>query len=158
VKAQRAYQTVSKQSCNKLESFCNHLQSSSDALVQSIHHRPVPFNSAASTFEQWLNRRISTSSADLELLDSMSSTVSFEELLGNCNELYKKNQTDLIDLEDRLKSCYGYVPVPEIEEGERDVQAPQVSDDKWDSPSSFYGSLSMADLRHFQYSCVNPSS
>lgn len=133
--------------CNELESFCNHLQSSSDALVQSIHRRPVPLNSAASTFVQCLNRRVSTSSADLELLDSMSSTVSFEELLGHCNELYKKNQTDLIELEDRLKSCYGYVPVPEIEEEDEDydVQAPQVSDDKLDSPSSFYGSLTMAD-------------
>jgi hypothetical protein len=36
-------------------------------------------------------------------------TVSFEELLGHCNELFKKNQNDLIQLEDRLKS-YGYIP------------------------------------------------
>lgn len=36
-------------------------------------------------------------------------TVSFEELLGHCNEVYKKNQSDLIQLEDRLKD-FGYVP------------------------------------------------
>lgn len=67
-------------------------------------------DSASSTFVQSLNRRVSSATTDLDLLDSMSfGTVSFEELLGHCNELYKKNQTDLSELEDRLK-CYGYVP------------------------------------------------
>ncbi|XP_004494920.2 uncharacterized protein [Cicer arietinum] len=80
------------------------------------------------------------------MLDSMFfGTVSLEELLGHCNELYKKNQSDLIQLEDHLKS-YGYVPVPDTEEEDdvHDLQN-QVLDDKLDSPSSFYGSLSAAD-------------
>ncbi|XP_045795801.1 uncharacterized protein LOC123890276 [Trifolium pratense] len=131
--------------CNALESFCNHLQSSSNALKQSINRRPIPLDSASSTFVQCLNRRVSTATSDLEMLDSKSfGTVSFEELLGHCNELYKKNQTDIIQLEDRLKS-YGYVPASDIDEEDEvyDTQ-PQISDDKLDSPSSFYGSLSVA--------------
>ena len=40
---------------------------------------------------------------DLNLLDSMTfGTVSFEELLGHCNEVYEKNQSDLTELELRL--------------------------------------------------------
>ena len=34
-------------------------------------------------------------------------TVSFEELLGHYNEVYKKNQSDLTELELRLKD-FGY--------------------------------------------------
>uniref|UniRef100_A0A7N2KVS4 Uncharacterized protein n=1 Tax=Quercus lobata TaxID=97700 RepID=A0A7N2KVS4_QUELO len=41
-------------------------------------------------------------------------TVSFEELLGYCNEVYKKNQSDLTELELRLKD-FGYSPESEIE-------------------------------------------
>ncbi|KAJ7975927.1 Methyl-CpG-binding domain protein 4 [Quillaja saponaria] len=101
--------------CNSLTSFCNHLQSSCDALKQSVERRPIPLDSASSTFIQCLNRRVSSASSDLDLLESMSfGTVSFEELLGHCNEVYKKNQTDLIELEHRLTS-YGYVPGPEID-------------------------------------------
>ena len=36
-------------------------------------------------------------------------TDSFEELLGHCNEVYKKNQFDLTELELRLKD-FGYSP------------------------------------------------
>ncbi|KAF7851996.1 hypothetical protein BT93_L1689 [Corymbia citriodora subsp. variegata] len=43
-------------------------------------------------------------------------TVSFEELLGHCNEVFKKNQSDLAQLEERLQS-FGYVPdVDDVEE------------------------------------------
>ncbi|KAJ1390681.1 hypothetical protein SESBI_37278 [Sesbania bispinosa] len=132
--------------CNALASFCNHLHSTSEALKHSIDRRPIPLDSASSTFVQCLNRRVSSASADLDLLDSMSfGTVSFEELLGHCNELYKKNHTDLLELEDRLKS-YGYVSVPDIEEEDEveDIQ-PHVSEGRSESPSSFYGSLSVAD-------------
>ncbi|KAL2345345.1 hypothetical protein Fmac_006630 [Flemingia macrophylla] len=131
--------------CSTLATFCNHLHSSSDALKQSIDRRPIPLDSASSTFVQYLNRRVSAASADLDMLDSMSfGTVSFEELLGHCNELYKKNHADLLQLEDRLKS-YGYVPVPDIEE-EYEAEDIQRHDpeDRLDSPSSFYGSLSLA--------------
>ncbi|KAJ8900117.1 hypothetical protein K2173_024233 [Erythroxylum novogranatense] len=76
-----------------LSSFCNHLQSSSDALHLSVHRRPIPLDSASSTFIHSLNRRVSAASADLNLLDSLSfGTVSFEELLGHCHEVFKHNQ------------------------------------------------------------------
>ena len=35
-------------------------------------------------------------------------TVSFEELLGHCYHIFNKNQTDILDLEDRLKPL-GYL-------------------------------------------------
>ncbi|KDP21927.1 hypothetical protein JCGZ_03065 [Jatropha curcas] len=99
----------------RLTSFCNHLQTSCDAIKQSVDRRPIPLDSASSTFIQCLNRRVSTASSDLNLLESMSfGTVSFEELLGHCSEVYKKNQSDLLQLEDRLKS-FGYVPEVEVE-------------------------------------------
>ncbi|CAL5435767.1 unnamed protein product [Camellia sinensis] len=102
--------------CKTLASFCNHLQSSCDALKQSLQRRPIPLDSASSTFVQCLNRRVSSTNSDLNLLESMSfGTVSFEELLGNCNEVYKKNQSDLADLEDRLRN-FGYIPEPDIDE------------------------------------------
>ena len=66
--------------------------------------------SASSTFIQGLNRRVLSASTELNLLDSMSfGTVSFEELLGHCNEVYKNNYFHIIDLQDRLKPL-GYVP------------------------------------------------
>lgn len=101
-------------------SFCNHLQSSCDALKQSIDRRPIPLDSASSTFIQCLNRRVSIATSDLNLLDSMSfGTVSFEELLGHCYQIFNKNQSDLLDLEDRLKPL-GYLPQDEIEDEEED--------------------------------------
>jgi hypothetical protein len=61
------------------------------------------------TFVQCLNRKTSTISSDLEMLDSMLFvTISFEELLGLCNKLYKKSLADLLELKDCLSS-YGYV-------------------------------------------------
>ncbi|WCJ34124.1 hypothetical protein M5689_015445 [Euphorbia peplus] len=97
-----------------LTSFCNHLHSSCDALKLSLDRRPIPLDSASSTFIQCLNRRVSTAGTDLSLLESMSfGTVSFEELLGHCNEVYKKNESDLVQLADRLTS-YGYVAGVEI--------------------------------------------
>ncbi|WRX24727.1 hypothetical protein QQP08_017214 [Theobroma cacao] len=105
-----------------LGSFCNHLQSSCDALKQSIDRRPIPLDSASSTFVQCLNRRVSSSTADLNLLDSMSfGTVSFEELLGHCYQIFNKNQTDLLDLEDRLKPL-GYFPQLEIDDDEEEEE------------------------------------
>lgn len=93
-----------------LSSFCNHLQSSCDALKQSLERRPIPLDSASSTFIQCVNRRVSSASTDLNVLESMSlGIVSFEELLGHCSEVYKKNQSDLVELEDSLKR-FGYVP------------------------------------------------
>ncbi|XWS66525.1 hypothetical protein CRYUN_Cryun05aG0207000 [Craigia yunnanensis] len=103
-----------------LGSFCNHLQSSCDSLKQSIDRRPIPLDSASSTFVQCLNRRVSVATTDINLLDSMSfGTVSFEELLGHCYQILNKNQTDLLDLEDRLKPL-GYLPQVEIEDEEEE--------------------------------------
>ncbi|KAF8403423.1 hypothetical protein HHK36_011527 [Tetracentron sinense] len=42
-------------------------------------------------------------------------TVSFEELLGHCNEVYKKNQSDIVELEDRL-TTFGYIPEIEVDD------------------------------------------
>jgi hypothetical protein len=36
-------------------------------------------------------------------------TVSFEELLGHCNEVYKNSENRILDIQDRLRS-FGYVP------------------------------------------------
>ncbi|KAI3512030.1 hypothetical protein L1887_19193 [Cichorium endivia] len=108
------------QFCDGVARFCNHLESSSAALLQSVNRRSIPFDSASLSFVQCLNRRVSTATSDLNLLESMSfDTVSFEELLGHCNEVYKKNQNDILELEDRL-SAFGYVPGVEIDESEED--------------------------------------
>ncbi|PON44924.1 hypothetical protein PanWU01x14_262970 [Parasponia andersonii] len=102
--------------CGSLASFSNHLETSCDALKQSINRRAIPLDSASSTFIQCLNRRVSSASTELNLLESMSfGTVSFEELLGHCNEVYKNNQIHLLHLQDRLKPL-GYVPELEVED------------------------------------------
>ncbi|KAE9585327.1 hypothetical protein Lal_00018181 [Lupinus albus] len=125
--------------CNSLASFCNHLRSNTNALNQSIHRRPIPLDSASSTFLQCLNRRISTANTDLDMLDSMSfGTVSFEELLGHCNELYKKYNNDLVEIEARLKT-YGYVP--DVDDDD-DEEEDEVDESEFDTLCSFYGSLS----------------
>ncbi|KAF5747749.1 hypothetical protein HS088_TW05G00476 [Tripterygium wilfordii] len=134
-----------------LGSFCNNLQRSCDALTQSVDRRPIPLDSASSTFIQCLNRRVSSVSTDLNLLESMSfGTVSFEELLGHCNEVYKKNQSDLFLLEERLKSL-GYIPDIGIDDGDGPLSISRRldldfddtdSEDGLDQPSSYSGAVS----------------
>ncbi|KAJ0266252.1 Spindle and kinetochore-associated protein 3 [Hirschfeldia incana] len=105
-----------KRLSKSLGGFCNHLQSSCDAFNQSLQRRPIPLDSASSTFIKSLNRRLSTAGSELNFLESMSfGTVSFEELLGHCNQIYKSNQDELLNLQDRL-SDFGYVPGIEIDE------------------------------------------
>ncbi|EOA21168.1 hypothetical protein CARUB_v10001515mg [Capsella rubella] len=100
-----------------LGGFCNHLQSSCDAFNHSLQRRPIPLDSASSTFINSLNRRLSTAASELNFLDSMSfGTVSFEELLGHCSQIYKNNQDHLLHLQDRLTD-FGYVPEIEIDQG-----------------------------------------
>ncbi|XP_039140656.1 uncharacterized protein LOC120277874 [Dioscorea cayenensis subsp. rotundata] len=119
--------------CRSLAVFCNHVQSSSQALSDSIHRRPIPLDSAASTFLQSLDRRISSTADDLNLLESMAlGTVSFEELLGHCNEIYKINQRYISDLQERMIS-FGYVP--EIGMDDEDDELPCL-DSKFLSPIS----------------------
>ncbi|KAI9121958.1 hypothetical protein K1719_006647 [Acacia pycnantha] len=138
--------------CSTLASFCNHLQSSCDALKESLDRRPIPLDSASSTFVQCLNRRISSASSDLELLDSMSfGTVSFEELLGHCNELYKKNQSDLFELEESLRG-HGYIPFPDIDDEDEihDISRSNELSDSEDglhNLSSISGNLAVEDSR-----------
>ncbi|CAI0402568.1 unnamed protein product [Linum tenue] len=103
-----------------LGSFCNSLQASCDGLKQSIERRPVPLDPASTTFIRNLNRRLSAAGRDLNHLESMSfGTVSLEELLGHCNEVYKKNQSDVLEIEDQLRS-YGYVPEVENDDDDQD--------------------------------------
>ncbi|CAM8894954.1 unnamed protein product [Rhodiola kirilowii] len=94
--------------CSTLASFCTHLQTNCDALTQSVQRRPIPLGSASSTFIRGLERRVTSANDDLNLLESMSfATVSFEELLGHCYEVFKSNQADISEIEDRLKD-FGY--------------------------------------------------
>ncbi|ESQ40584.1 hypothetical protein EUTSA_v10014151mg [Eutrema salsugineum] len=103
-----------------LGGFCSHLQSSCDAFNHSLQRRPIPLDSASSTFIKSLNRRLSTAGSELNFLDSMSfGTVSFEELLGHSNQIYKNNQEDLLRLQDRLTD-FGYVPEIEIDESKEE--------------------------------------
>ncbi|XP_038981963.1 uncharacterized protein LOC103720602 isoform X2 [Phoenix dactylifera] len=118
--------------CQSLASFCHHVQSSSQALSDSIQRRPIPLDSAASAFLQCVDRRISSTSTDLNLLESMAfGTVSFEELLGHCNEVYKTNQKYISDLQDRMR-LFGYVP--EMESDDEGWDADSGIDSKFMSP------------------------
>ncbi|XP_042387557.1 uncharacterized protein LOC121979626 [Zingiber officinale] len=56
-------------------------------------------------------------------------TVSFEELLGHCNEVFKNNQRCIVDLEKRMQSL-GYVTKVELEDEEI------LDDSKFTSPVS----------------------
>ncbi|KAG6625542.1 hypothetical protein CIPAW_16G104200 [Carya illinoinensis] len=59
-------------------------------------------DSISLSFIKSLNCRVSNASSDLN--NSMIlRIVSFEELLGHCNENCKKNQSDLSELQDNLK-------------------------------------------------------
>ncbi|CAN7141682.1 unnamed protein product [Brassica rapa subsp. narinosa] len=119
-----------KRLSKSLGGFCNHLQSSCDAFNQSLTRRPIPLDSASSTFIKSLNRRLSTAGSELNFLESMSfGTVSFEELLGYCNQIYKSNQEEVLNLQERL-SDFGYVAGVEIDEGKDEE-----SEDDSESPS-----------------------
>ncbi|TYH64690.1 hypothetical protein ES332_D06G161700v1 [Gossypium tomentosum] len=126
-----------------LGSFCNHLKAAatllsnpSTAAPSLLYFFPLLLtklfffyfdntfrdsDSASSTFVQCLNRRVSTATADLNLLESMSlDTVSFEELLGHCYQIFNNNQTHLLHLKNHLKPL-GYLPF-EIENDEEEEE------------------------------------
>ncbi|KAL9242539.1 hypothetical protein vseg_016529 [Gypsophila vaccaria] len=106
-------ENIRKMSKN-LANFCNNLQSTSQAFKQSLDRRPIPLDSASTTFMRSLNGRVSSLSADLNLMESMSfATVSFEELLGHCNQLYQQNHSQLVQLHDRLRSL-GYISSSDV--------------------------------------------
>ncbi|KAG8376853.1 hypothetical protein BUALT_Bualt09G0107100 [Buddleja alternifolia] len=103
--------------CNTVAKFCNHLQTSGAALKESVDRRPIPLDSASTTFVQSVNRRVSAAGSDLNMLESMSfATVSFEELLGHCNEVLKKNQHDILALQDHLHSKSNYIAPLDFDE------------------------------------------
>ncbi|KAK6131637.1 hypothetical protein DH2020_034651 [Rehmannia glutinosa] len=103
--------------CRTVTKFCNHLQTSCSALKESVDRRPIPLDSASTTFVQSVNRRVSSAGDDLNMLESMSfATVSFEELLGHCNEVLKKNQNDIFALQDHLRSSSNYIPPLDFDE------------------------------------------
>ncbi|KAK6139772.1 hypothetical protein DH2020_026448 [Rehmannia glutinosa] len=103
--------------CRTVTKFCNHLQTSCSALKESVDRRPIPLDSASTTFVQSVNRRVSAAGDDLNMLESMSfATVSFEELLGYCNEVLKKNQNDIFALQDHLRSSSNYIPPLDFDE------------------------------------------
>ncbi|XP_023540282.1 uncharacterized protein LOC111800703 isoform X1 [Cucurbita pepo subsp. pepo] len=138
-----------------LAPFCNHLQNSCNALKQSVDRRPIPLDSASSTFIQSLNRRVSAVSVDLSLLESRSlETVSLEELLGHVSEVYKKNESDLQEIQKQLKGV-GYVPEFEIDEEDENYNHALTSGlrfelssskDGLNIPSSYQRSVSMTGL------------
>jgi len=58
-----------------------------------------------------VNDQVSSVTADVEFLESMTTdTLSFEELLANCTELYKQTEAGISVLETQLVQ-YGYMPV-----------------------------------------------
>ncbi|KAJ6316562.1 hypothetical protein OIU78_019775 [Salix suchowensis] len=140
-------ETISEFS-KSIGSFCNHLQSSCDALKQSIDRRPIPLDSASSTYIQCLNRRVASASSDLNLLESMAfGTVSFEELLGHCNEVYKSSENRILEFQDRLRS-FGYVPAEVESDDEADLSISMELGlnlkDEMDPSAAYNGPVSVA--------------
>ncbi|MQL74617.1 hypothetical protein Taro_006965 [Colocasia esculenta] len=104
--------------CGALSAFLSHLHSTSAALSDSLRRRPIPLDSAAAAFVERLGQRAATAAADVELLDDMAmGTVSVAELLGHCGEVYRRNQSYVDLLQDRL-SAFGYVPEIDSDDGE----------------------------------------
>ncbi|KAK8565680.1 hypothetical protein V6N12_059235 [Hibiscus sabdariffa] len=135
-----------------LGSFCNHLQSSCDALKQSVDRRPIPLDSASSTFVQCLNRRVSTATVDLNLLDSMSflrGTLRYDEdKPSNIKGTYKPI-TDTIEVIGEEQKDPNHVQV----QAKRPVL--QVSKDGYESLPSYMTNLAswesfalMIELHH----------
>ncbi|CAM6017894.1 unnamed protein product [Sphagnum balticum] len=99
--------------CNGLQSSCAHLQSSVEKLQASVTQRcvnSIPSSNFASFLED-MNDQVSSVTADVEFLEAMTTdTLSFEELLANCTELYKQTEAGISVLETQLVQ-YGYIPV-----------------------------------------------
>ncbi|KMZ56708.1 hypothetical protein ZOSMA_92G00730 [Zostera marina] len=98
--------------CKSLGSFLSHVESTTTSLTQSIQSPPIPIDSVTSSFLRTINSRASTVGESFERLESLTiGTVSSEELLGHCNEVYKMHEMHIRNLEEFL-SGYGYVPPP----------------------------------------------
>ncbi|XP_078435692.1 uncharacterized protein LOC144706573 isoform X2 [Wolffia australiana] len=98
-----------------MSAFLAHIQTSSDALTDSLRRRPIPLDSATASFTQRLNQRVSAAASDLELLEDMAmGTVSVAELVGHMSEVYKLNQNYVDLIQDRL-SASGFVPESDLD-------------------------------------------
>ncbi|XP_024539556.1 uncharacterized protein LOC9658657 isoform X2 [Selaginella moellendorffii] len=79
--------------CAELRGFCSRLETQCTSLHTSIGRVTAPEESAAARFVDQLNDRVLSVTARLETLKAVTmGTISFHELLGHCNEVYKKNE------------------------------------------------------------------
>ncbi|XP_031473110.2 uncharacterized protein LOC116245735 isoform X2 [Nymphaea colorata] len=89
--------------CKFLRSYCDRLERNCTSLRESVDRKSIPLEFSTSFLDR-LDRQVSSLSGDLESLGSMVvDTVSFEELLGHCNEIYKDNANRMAQLEDKMK-------------------------------------------------------
>ncbi|KAF3789505.1 hypothetical protein EJ110_NYTH18139 [Nymphaea thermarum] len=89
--------------CKFLRSYCDRLEKNCTSLRESVDRKPIPLEFSTSFLDR-LDRQVSSLYGDLESLGSMvADTVSFEELLGHCNEIYKYNAIRIAQLEDKMK-------------------------------------------------------
>ncbi|CDP10549.1 unnamed protein product [Coffea canephora] len=136
--------------CGSISSFCHHLQSSCDALIQSADRRPIPLDSASTTFMEFLNRRMSSTSTDLNLLECMScDTVSFEELLGHCTQVYNHNQIHLLALQQHPVFSTSATQIPSSAATAEDQDEEEKDSDDDDLSLSPPTSSSSTTILHF---------
>ncbi|CAN6439966.1 unnamed protein product [Victoria cruziana] len=89
--------------CKFLRTYCDRLEKNCTSLRDSVDRKPIPLEFSTSFLDR-LDRQVSSLSGDLESLGSMVvDTVSFEELLSHCNEIYKDNAKRMAELEDKMK-------------------------------------------------------
>ncbi|EFJ14377.1 hypothetical protein SELMODRAFT_423850 [Selaginella moellendorffii] len=80
--------------CAELRGFCSRLETQCTSLHTSIGRvTALEESGAAARFVDQLNDRVLSVTARLETLKAVTmGTISFHELLGHCNEVYKKNE------------------------------------------------------------------
>ncbi|XP_078177757.1 uncharacterized protein LOC144572183 isoform X3 [Carex rostrata] len=137
--------------CKALSGVCTSVQSASASLSDNVSRPPIPLESAVSMFLNSMDKHVSSANGDLNHLDSMVlGTVSFEELLGHCNEVLKINQKYISDIEDQM-SHFGYVPEIEIESSDAgmdlNVDSILESPIQLERPELTCGSVSVARSR-----------
>ncbi|KAG6551060.1 hypothetical protein Mapa_007294 [Marchantia paleacea] len=94
--------------CGQLKSFITCLHTNTTQLRASAAQKP-PAYADLSSFLLDFGDRAAEDAAELEVLEEMTvENVSFQELLANCMELYKQNETSIEELEPQLEQ-YGYV-------------------------------------------------
>ncbi|BBN15474.1 hypothetical protein MPTK1_6g19880 [Marchantia polymorpha subsp. ruderalis] len=100
--------------CGQLKSFITCLHTNTTQLRASAAQKP-PAYADLSSFLLDFGDRAAEDAAELEVLEEMTvENVSFQELLANCMELYKQNETSIEELEPQLEQ-YGYVREGESE-------------------------------------------